>query len=112
VIGVPHHIKGQALFAYCIPKLGVSPSQQLEKELQLVVRQHIGAFAVPDEILITPALPKTRSGKIMRRLLRKIACNETDAASLGDITTLADETVVARLIDDVGALRKRAPPKS
>jgi acetyl-CoA synthetase len=106
VIGVPHAVKGQALFAYVTPKVGQNPTV---KDLQLSVRQHVGAFAIPDEILVTAALPKTRSGKIMRRLLRKIACNETDSASLGDITTLADESVVHTLIKEVTNLRKSQP---
>ena len=112
VIGVPHDVKGQALFAYVIPKDTVTQAQwpALHTELGLQVREHIGAFAKPDEILITQSLPKTRSGKIMRRLLRKIACNDVD--SLGDTSTLADESVVQRLIDEVRAMRKAKPAKS
>jgi acetyl-CoA synthetase len=78
--------------------------EDLVTELKLQVRDHIGAFARPDHILITPALPKTRSGKIMRRLLRKIASQEFD--SLGDITTLADTGVVEDLIERVKKLYK------
>ena len=106
VIGIPHDVKGQALFAYVIPKDTVQQSEwaKLSVELGVQVREQIGAFARPDEILITQSLPKTRSGKIMRRLLRKVACNELD--SLGDTSTLADETVVARLVDEVTTMRK------
>lgn len=107
VIGIPHDVKGQCLFAYVIVKNNVDITHNnpiLVKELQLTVRQHVGAFAIPDYIILTQGLPKTRSGKIMRRLLRKIACQETDHASLGDITTLADESVVYTLIEQVNAL--------
>jgi len=103
VVGIPHDVKGQSLFAYVTLKEGVVADQTLTTELRGMVRQHVGAFASPDEVLITAAMPKTRSGKIMRRLLRKIASNETD--SLGDITTLADEGVVELLISQVNALR-------
>ena len=96
----------QALFAYVIPKDTVQQSEwaKLSVELGQQVREQIGAFARPDEILITQSLPKTRSGKIMRRLLRKVACDELD--SLGDTSTLADESVVARLVEEVAAMRK------
>ena len=100
VVGVPHSVKGQALFAYVIPKNGVSASKELEVELQLAVKNGVGSFAKPDHVLVTPALPKTRSGKIMRRLLRKIACQETEPAQLGDISTLADPSVVEKLIEE------------
>jgi len=106
VIGIPHNIKGQALFAYVTPKEGIHASPQLLTELKNSVRTHVGAFALPDHILITAAFPKTRSGKIMRRILRKIACNETDPSSLGDLTTLADPSVVDKLIKEVADLRK------
>eukprot|EP00455_Lapot_gusevi_P044531 TRINITY_DN5572_c0_g1_i1.p1 TRINITY_DN5572_c0_g1~~TRINITY_DN5572_c0_g1_i1.p1 ORF type:complete len:664 (+),score=141.62 TRINITY_DN5572_c0_g1_i1:76-2067(+) len=103
VIGVPHDIKGSALFAYVIPKHGLELPPTLAADLKKQVRKEIGAFAVPDEVLITPALPKTRSGKIMRRILRKVASNEID--SLGDVSTLAEPHVVEDLIRDVAALR-------
>jgi len=103
VVGIPHAIKGQALFAYVTPKVGVQPSPALYSQLQGCVRTHVGSFAVPDEILITPALPKTRSGKIMRRLLRKIASNDLD--NLGDITTLDSSAVITQLIAEVKDLR-------
>jgi acetyl-CoA synthetase len=105
VIGIPHDVKGTAVFAYVIVKNNVALDEEdLVTELKLQVRDHIGAFARPDHILITPALPKTRSGKIMRRLLRKIASQEFD--SLGDITTLADTGVVEDLIERVKKLYK------
>lgn len=104
VVGVPHDIKGQALFAYVTPKNDVDVGPELVNVLKLEVRKHIGAFAVPDYIIVTAALPKTRSGKIMRRLLRKIACHETAPESLGDISTLADPSVVSSLITEVNKL--------
>jgi acetyl-CoA synthetase len=106
VIGIPHDIKGTAMFAYVTPKQGVTVSPQLISELRAQVRKEIGAFAVPDELLVTAALPKTRSGKIMRRILRKIAACETD--TLGDVSTLAEPAVVDDLIRGVQAMR--APP--
>jgi len=96
VVGVPHDIKGQALFAYVTLKEGAGYSDLFISELMLTVGQQVGAFARPDYIIIAPSLPKTRSGKIMRRLLRKIACRETD--SLGDISTLAEPEVIQDLI--------------
>lgn len=102
VIGIPHDVKGTAIFAYVTLKLSfASEEDDLNTELKLHVRDHIGAFARPDHILITPALPKTRSGKIMRRLLRKIASQEYDLSKLGDITTLADAGAVEELISRV-----------
>jgi acetyl-CoA synthetase len=106
VIGIPHAIKGQSLFAYVTPKIGIVSSPELVADLRDAVKVAVGSFAKPDDILVTTTLPKTRSGKIMRRLLRKIACNETSAAQLGDISTLADSTVVARLIAEVLAMRQ------
>jgi acetyl-CoA synthetase len=96
VVGFPHPIKGEGIFAYVILKEGYEVDEELVGELRNEVRRHIGAFATPDQILIAPGLPKTRSGKIMRRILRKIASNETE--DLGDITTLADPSVVTALI--------------
>jgi acetyl-CoA synthetase len=103
VIGVPHDVKGNAIFAYVSLKLGAENGNEhdLVVELKMHVRDHVGAFARPDHIVITPALPKTRSGKIMRRLLRKIASQEYDLSKLGDITTLADSGVVEDLIEKV-----------
>jgi acetyl-CoA synthetase len=102
VCGFPHEIKGTGIFAYVILKTGVVETPALVKELMGTVRTVIGPIATPDKILITPGLPKTRSGKIMRRILRKIAAQETE--NLGDITTLADPGVVQALIDKRGAL--------
>ncbi|WP_160000482.1 acetate--CoA ligase [Roseomonas sp. 18066] len=96
VVGMPHEIKGQGIYAYVTLKTGEEPSDALKKELVTWVRKEIGPIASPDAIQWAPGLPKTRSGKIMRRILRKIAANETD--SLGDISTLADPTVVQELI--------------
>jgi len=96
VVGYPHDIKGQGIYAYVILKSGVSATEQLEADLKTWVRNEIGAIATPDIIQLTPGLPKTRSGKIMRRILRKIAANEID--TLGDTSTLADPAVVEQLI--------------
>ena len=96
VVGMPHEIKGQGIFAFVTLKTGIEPSDALRKELVLHVRRQIGAHAAPDEIQFASGLPKTRSGKIMRRILRKIACGETD--SLGDVTTLADPSVIDSLL--------------
>jgi acetyl-CoA synthetase len=96
VVGMPHEIKGQGIFAFVTLKTGIEPSDGLRKELALHVRKVIGAHAAPDEIQFASGLPKTRSGKIMRRILRKIACGETE--SLGDVTTLADPSVIDSLI--------------
>lgn len=96
VVGFPHDIKGQAVYAYVTLMLDVEESEALRKELIAFVAEEIGAFARPDIIQFAPGLPKTRSGKIMRRILRKIAANETD--TLGDTSTLADPTVVEQLI--------------
>jgi len=100
VVPMPHEIKGQGLYAYVTLKEGVEESDDLKKELALHVRKEIGAIAVPEAIQFAPALPKTRSGKIMRRILRKIA--EKDTGNLGDITTLADPTVVEALVKGRG----------
>ena len=96
VAPMPHDIKGQALYAFVTLKDGVPESEELKKELAHHVRKEIGAIAVPDKIQFAPGLPKTRSGKIMRRILRKIAENQTD--QIGDITTLADSSVVEALV--------------
>jgi acetyl-CoA synthetase len=96
VAPMPHDIKGQALYAFVTLKDGIGESEDLKKELTTHVRKEIGAIAVPDKIQFAPALPKTRSGKIMRRILRKIAENQTD--QIGDVSTLADPTVVEALV--------------
>ena len=98
VVGYPHEIKGQGIYAYVTLNTGVEKSDELRKELVKHVRKEIGPIATPDVIQWADALPKTRSGKIMRRILRKVAANEYEA--LGDISTLADSTVVRTLIDD------------
>ncbi|MEP7240370.1 MAG: acetate--CoA ligase [Devosia sp.] len=98
VVGYPHDIKGQALYCYVTLMAGETGSDALKAELKQWVRREIGAHAVPDLIQFAPGLPKTRSGKIMRRILRKIA--ENDYGALGDTTTLADPTVVTDLIEN------------
>jgi len=97
VVGYPHDLKGQGIYAYVTLKAGIEPSDELRKALVQQVRTAIGPTATPDCIQWAPGLPKTRSGKIMRRILRKIAANEHD--QLGDISTLADPSVVASLVD-------------
>ena len=96
VVGYPHDIKGQGIYAYVTLKAGVAATEELRKELVLWVGKEIGAIAKPDVIQWAPGLPKTRSGKIMRRILRKIA--EGDVSNLGDTTTLADPSVVNDLV--------------
>ena len=98
VVGFPHEIKGQGIYAFVTLKNGEEPTETLRTDLAKWVRNEIGPIATPDAIQWAPGLPKTRSGKIMRRILRKIAANETDA--LGDTSTLADPAVVTDLIDN------------
>jgi acetyl-CoA synthetase len=98
VVGFPHDIKGQGIYAYVTLNVGVEPSDALRKELVTHVRKEIGPIAAPDIIQWAPGLPKTRSGKIMRRILKKIAAN--DIADLGDTSTLADPTVVKNLVEN------------
>lgn len=98
VVGYPHDIKGQGIYAYVTLMTGEEPSDELKKELLALVVKEIGAIARPDIVQWAPGLPKTRSGKIMRRILRKIAANEID--SLGDTSTLADPAVVSQLIEN------------
>ncbi|MFZ6049159.1 acetate--CoA ligase [Pseudomonas sp. CR3202] len=97
VVGYPHDLKGQGIYAFVTPMTGLEPTEELRKELLALVSKEIGSFAKPELIQWAPGLPKTRSGKIMRRILRKIACNELD--NLGDTSTLADPSVVQNLID-------------
>ena len=97
VVGYPHDLKGQGIYAFVTPMNGVEANDDLKKQLLALVSKEIGSFAKPELLQWAPALPKTRSGKIMRRILRKIACNELD--SLGDTSTLADPSVVEGLID-------------
>jgi acetyl-CoA synthetase len=101
VVGFPHDIKGQGIYAYVTLMQGETPSEELRKELIAWVRKEISPIATPDVIQWAPGLPKTRSGKIMRRILRKIAENEF--SNLGDTSTLADPSVVEDLI------KNRAP---
>ena len=96
VVGFPHDIKGQGIYAYVTLMEHEEPTEALRKELVAWVRREIGPIASPDAIQWAPGLPKTRSGKIMRRILRKIAANETDG--LGDTSTLADPGVVTELV--------------
>jgi acetyl-CoA synthetase len=103
VVGYPHHIKGQGIYAYVTLMAGEAPTDELKKELVGWVRKEIGAIAAPDLLQFAPGLPKTRSGKIMRRILRKIA--EDDFSNLGDTTTLADPGVV----DDLVSNRQNRP---
>lgn len=96
VVAIPHEIKGQSIYAFVTTKAEITPSEKLKKELIQTVRKNIGPIATPDTIQWANALPKTRSGKIMRRILRKIACHELE--DLGDISTLADPDVIDDLI--------------
>jgi acetyl-CoA synthetase len=97
-VGCPHDIKGQGIYVYVTLIVGEQPTEALRGELRDWVRKEIGPIASPDFIQWAPSLPKTRSGKIMRRILRKIAANEHD--QLGDISTLADPTVVESLVNE------------
>jgi len=96
VVGYPHDIKGQGIYAYVTLKADQTPTEALRAELIKWVRHEIGPFAAPDLIQWAPGLPKTRSGKIMRRILRKVA--EGDVGNLGDTSTLADPAVVSDLV--------------
>ena len=98
VVGYPHEIKGQGIYVYVTTVAGVEPSEGLRQELRQWVRKEIGPIASPDLIQWAPGLPKTRSGKIMRRILRKIAAN--DYTDLGDTSTLADPDVVDNLVSE------------
>jgi acetyl-CoA synthetase len=102
VVGFPHEIKGQGIFAWVILKEGWKSSPELIGELKNECRHHIGPIAVPDRVVVVPGLPKTRSGKIMRRILRKVAAGETD--SLGDISTLADPSIVEAMVERAAAV--------
>jgi acetyl-CoA synthetase len=98
VVGYPHDLKGQGIYCYVTLNAGLEPSDELRKELVAHVRKEIGPIASPDLIQFSPGLPKTRSGKIMRRILRKIA--EDEFGNLGDTSTLADPAVVDDLINN------------
>ena len=97
-MGYPHDIKGQGIYAYVTPMADASPTEELRSELVALVRKEIGPIASPDVIQWAPGLPKTRSGKIMRRILRKIAAN--DLENLGDTSTLAEPAVVEELVQN------------
>jgi acetyl-CoA synthetase len=97
-VGFPHDIKGQGVYCYVTLQAGEEPSDELKKELRAWVREEIGPIATPDVIQFAPGLPKTRSGKIMRRILRKVAAHEY--GNLGDTSTLADPAVVDDLIEN------------
>ena len=98
VVGSPHEIKGECIYAFVITKADIKPDDNLKKELIQHIREQIGPLATPEKIQWTSVLPKTRSGKIMRRILRKIASHALD--DLGDISTLADPSVVETLIKE------------
>ncbi len=98
VVGFPHSIKGQGIYAFVILKTGCEPSNELKKELVSLVRKEIGPIATIDVIQWAEGLPKTRSGKIMRRILKKIAADKLD--ELGDTSTIADESVIDKLIEN------------
>jgi len=104
VVGVPHDIKGEGIYAYVTLMADLEPTEDLRKELKAVTRKEIGPIATPDTLHWAPALPKTRSGKIMRRILRKVAAQgkEVNVGELGDTSTLADPSVVDNLIETHG----------
>ena len=99
VVGFPHEIKGEGIYAYVILRSGKEATEDLHKQLIGHVRQEIGPIATPDQLHFVPELPKTRSGKIMRRILRKIAADETDMGAFGDISTLADPSIVKTILE-------------
>ena len=99
VVGFPHDVKGEGVYAFITLKEGFKDKlQEVELELKQIVKQKISGFAVPEVIQFTPGLPKTRSGKIMRRILRKVAASKTE--DLGDISTLADPGVVEIIVNN------------
>jgi acetyl-CoA synthetase len=106
VVGYPHDIKGQGIYAYVILKSGEVATDELKKDVIQHVRKVIGPIATPDMLLFAPGLPKTRSGKIMRRILRKIAEDAFD--QLGDTSTLADPSVVDTIVQQHRAIRAKA----
>jgi acetyl-CoA synthetase len=99
VVGFPHDIKGEGIYAYVILKSGQEHSEDLRKILVGHVRNEIGPIAAPDHIHFVPELPKTRSGKIMRRILRKVAAGEREMDAFGDTSTLADPSIVQTILD-------------
>jgi acetyl-CoA synthetase len=103
VVGFPHHLKGNGICAYVTVKHGTPLGEQLVGALKEQVRQAIGAIASPDRIIVVSGLPKTRSGKIMRRILRKVAAG--DLSDLGDTTTLADPSVMSEILASTQEVR-------
>lgn len=100
VVGYPHALKGEGIYCFVILKANAGPpTPALRAEIIATVRARIGAIATPDVIHFVPDLPKTRSGKIMRRMLRKIAAGEKDTAQMGDISTLADPSILTMLVE-------------
>ena len=104
VVGFPHEIKGEGIYAYVILKAGQEPTEDLSKVLVGHVRTEIGPIAQPDHIHFVPELPKTRSGKIMRRILRKVAAGERELSEMGDTTTLLDPSIVTTIIETAPAV--------
>ena len=104
VVGVQHELKGEAIYAFVTPMKGIEPNAELKVDVSNGVRQHIGGLAVPEVIHWAPALPKTRSGKIMRRILREIAIkgHAVSLEELGDTSTLADASVLQALLSSYG----------
>jgi acetyl-CoA synthetase len=98
VVGYPHEVKGQSIYAYVTVKTGVEKTDELKKELVAHVRTLIGPIATPEKLQWADGLPKTRSGKIMRRILKKVAANDVSKEALGDISTLADPSVVDDIV--------------
>jgi len=108
-VGYPHPIKGTGIYTYVVLNEGVGPSDDLKKELAVHVRKVVGPIATPDKIQFARDLPKTRSGKIMRRILRKIAAGERDMDAFGDLSTLADPKVVRDLLSGCDRTSHRMP---
>jgi len=104
VVGYAHDIKGQGMACYCVVMAGTVQTPELVKSIRMQVRTDIGPFATPDKIIFVPDLPKTRSGKIMRRLLRKVISGVHDVAKLGDVSTLKDPSVVSKIIDVIKSM--------
>lgn len=110
-VGIAHDVKGSSLFCYVILKNSAKVTDSLINDLKNAVKEQVGSFAKPDDIVVVPGLPKTRSGKIMRRMLRKIAEGETDLSKLGDSTTLERPDIVGEIVDAAKEMRKTQPKK-
>jgi acetyl-CoA synthetase len=104
VVGFPHEVKGEGVYAYVVLKAGIEGRPSLEAELRALTKSKIAGYAVPDTIQVTAGLPKTRSGKIMRRILRKVAAGDTE--DLGDTSTLAEPGVVKAIVEAHHRLRE------